>query len=112
MTRPSALMWIMNAYDGASTDINAQLMPAPRYNLITCAALYGMQGLVVYGVSASVMRWPRHIYVYCSTCEHPGVWCFHMKMVWTGESSTNSTRWCICILFADTMKKNFQRVDD
>ena len=35
-----------------------------------------------------------------------------MSVVYAGESSTNPTRECTLILFADTMKRNFQEVDD
>ena len=35
-----------------------------------------------------------------------------MSAVYAGESSTNSIRECTLILFSDTMKRNFQGVDD
>ena len=35
-----------------------------------------------------------------------------MSAVYAGESITNSTRECTLIQFADTMKRNFEGVDD
>ena len=63
MTSPRALphdvdhgcLLALTLDDDASTDISTSLQPlAPNMR----------------STLASVMRWPRHIYVYCSTCEY------------------------------------------
>ena len=63
-----------------------------------------------------VPRWCGGYGIVCIlrySCEHPGygglvwVWCMRVKV-----SSTNPTCECTLILFADTMKRNFQEVDD